>query len=278
MARGSCGCRPWPVDTTCCRDWPGADAPEEDRRRAERALAIASDRLRKLTAGRWGLCEEVIRPCDVPSAQSEQFRRWEAQSLYGSVAGGSYDASRWVSGMRPPLCGCSAPCSCADVCKVVLPGPADSVLAVKVDGQVLPTTAYTLTPPPDGWLIRTDGRCWPETQDVTRPDTEPGTFSVRYLRGRDPEDDFDAIRAVSALACELYRSMCGQKCRIQGRVRSIQREGVSYDMVDDWPPKGTGLSEVDEWLALANPWGHVQQPQVFTLDLPMNHFHGGRDC
>ncbi|MFJ9719881.1 hypothetical protein ACIRPQ_28815 [Streptomyces sp. NPDC101213] len=275
MAGGSCACRPWPVDLGCCRDWPGADAPEDNRVRAERALAIASERLRKLTAGQVGLCEEVIRPCESPSVRYDQYAAWEARDLYGSV-GSVLSPLDWQG--RPPGrgCGCLEDCSCSVVSKVVLPGPADSVLAVKVDGQVLDAAAYTLTG--EGWLIRTDGGRWPDCQDMRLPDTEPGTFSVRYLRGRDPADDYDAIRAVSVLACELYRSMCGQKCRIQGRVRSIQREGVSYDMVDEWPPKGTGLSEVDEWLALVNPSGRSQRPAVFTPDLPMHHFYGGRDC
>ncbi|MEU0770640.1 hypothetical protein [Streptomyces albogriseolus] len=271
-----CACRPWPIDLTCCAVWPTEESPPEDQERAQRALAIASERLRTLTAGRFGLCEEVIRPCNAPDSPCEPPAPWAARGLYGHGGGGILDPYAWRGGIRNQACGCVGDCSCGPVSKVVLPGPAAEIVQVLLDGQTVPPTAYTLTP--DGWLVRTDGGRWPDCQDMTKPATEPGTFAVRYLRGRDPGDSYDAIRAVTTLACELFRSLCGQKCRIQGRVRSINREGVSYDMLDEWPRRGTGLDEVDDWLSLVNPTGRTQKPAVFTPDLPVHHFYGRRDC
>lgn len=270
-----CRCLPWPVLPDCCPDWPGDDADQATKDRAQRAVQIASDRLRKLTAGRWGLCEEVVRPCNAPTQLERltRFDRWPFGSPYG---GGILDPYVDNGTMRNRSCGCAADCSCGPVCKVVLPGPADSIVEVRLDGQVVDPNTYTLTP--DGWLVRTAGLCWPDCQDMTLPDTAPGTMSVRYLRGRDPEQDPDAIRAVSVLACELFKNLCGRKCRIPGRVTTVQREGITYDVVSDWPRKGTGIDDVDDWLGLANPYGHRTVATITTPDLPTHHFYNGRDC
>lgn len=260
------------MDTECCTDWPGPDAPEEQRKKAEKALVIASERLRKLTASAWGLCEVVVRPCRTPCSPYEPYVPWEARGLYGNSSG-PLDPFVWQGQVRNRMCGCAEECSCGPVCRTTLPGPVAEVLAVKVDGIKLDPAAYRVTSPPDNWLVRVDGGpCWPECQDMMLDDDEPGTFSVRYLLGRDPAEDYDAIHAVSVLACELYRNLCGQKCRIGGRVRSIQRDGISYDLVDSWPRKGTGLDEVDDWLSLVNPTGRLSRPAVYTPDLPQHRF------
>ncbi|MFJ4960255.1 hypothetical protein [Streptomyces sp. NPDC088739] len=267
-------CCPWPMDPTCC-DIPGPDAPAAEKNRFGRALAIASERLSRLTAGRYGLCEEVVRPCKEPCGPSpDMFDRWPLRSPY---AGSLLDPYVWGGRIRNRACGCAADdCSCGPVCKVMLPGPVAEVLAVRVDGELVDPDSYFTTP--DGWLVRRSGfPCWPDCQDMTRPDTEPGTFSVAYLRGLDPGNDPDAVRAVTALTCELYKSMCGQKCRIPGRVRTIQREGVTYDIVTDWPKQGTGLDDVDDWLVMINPTGARSVPTVTTPDLPRHRFYN-LDC
>ncbi|MEU6932880.1 hypothetical protein AB0A05_27400 [Streptomyces sp. NPDC046374] len=269
-------CCPWPIDASCCPDIPGPGASAGEKDRFGRALAIASERLRRLTAGRYGLCEELIRPCKSPCNPYEQYVPWEGRGLYGNGDGGILDPYAWRGGIANSKCGtCVEDCSCGPVCRTSIPGPVAEVLQVKVDGLVLPPEAYRLTEGPDWWLVRVDGGpCWPDCQAMDLEDDQPGTFSVRYLRGRDPADDPDAIRAVTVLTCELYKSMCGQKCRISGRVRSINREGISYDMAVDWPRRGTGLEEVDDWLSLVNPTGNLSRPAVYTPDLPQHRFWG----
>ncbi|MFI7278518.1 hypothetical protein [Streptomyces sp. NPDC049879] len=276
-ADAPCRCLPWPVDPECCPDWPGDDAPQADKDRAARAVRIASDRLRRLTAGRWGLCEEVLRPCNQPCGPgtgSDPWDRWPLQSPY---AGGVLDPYVWGGKMFNRACGCAEDCACGSVCKLALPGPVDSVVAVKIDGDLVDPATYFVNAA--GELVRRGaGLCWPDCQDMTQPDTEPGTFSVRYLRGRNPEDDPDALRAVSVLACELFKNLCGRKCALPGRVRSVQREGVTYEILTDWPRQGTGLDSVDDWLGLVNPYGHRSVPTVTTPDLPTHRFYNGPDC
>lgn len=269
-------CRPWPIDTTCCADWPGADAPQADKDRAAKALCIASERLRKLTAGKWGLCEELLRPCATPCGPGGR-RPWDGYNgLHSPYGGGILDPYMWNGTIRNRACGCVEECACGPVCKVVLPGPVDEILEVKLDGQVVDKTSYFQTA--EGWLVRRPGfHCWPDCQDMRLDDTQPGTFSVRYLRGRDPESDGGAIRAVTALACELYKNLCGRKCRLPGRVRTISREGVTYDILTDWKDQATGLDEVDDWLRTVNPYGHRSVPTVTTPDLPFHRFYNGHD-
>ncbi|WP_414167179.1 hypothetical protein ACMATS_06100 [Streptoverticillium reticulum] len=264
-------CRDWPIDPECCPDWPGPDAPQADKDRAQKALRIASDRLRRLTAGRYGLCEEIVRPC------RDWCRwRWDWRSGRWLNPPGDFDVLRpYLEGGRMfNLCnsGCEEDCSCSEICRVTLPGPVHEVLEVHVDGELLDPCEYMITAPPDNWLIRLGG-CWPQCQEMTLPDDRPCTFSVRYLRGRDPGEDYDAVRAVSALACELYKSMCGRKCAIPGRIRTIAREGVTYDMVDSWPRAGTGLDTVDDWLALVNPHQLRAPAAVYTPDCSRPRFY-----
>lgn len=280
MSGGPCRCLPWPVELDCCNDWPGPDAPQADRDRAERAQRIASDRLRKLTAGRWGLCEEIERPCNSPTPRESAMNVWAGGAWpIGSPYGpGVLDPYVDSGVMRNRTCGHGDDCACGPVCRVVLRGgPVDSIVEVKVDGAVVDPATYTLTP--DGLLVRTaPGLCWPDCQDMRLDDDQPGTFSVRYLRGRDPESDPDAVRAVSVLACELYKNLCGRKCALPGRIRTVQREGVTYDILTDWPREGTGLDSVDDWLGLVNPYKNRTVPTITTPDLPMPHHYNGRNC
>ena len=273
------GCRPWPIDPTCCDGWPGED--ENDPvilARAEAAARIASDRLRKLTAGRYGLCEELVRPCrDVCRVRwDERWGRYLNPPYPYPGAGDGILRPYLKAGLMYNLCrgGCSQDCACDDVCKVTLPGPVHEILAVYVDGQLLPADSYLVTEPPDNWLIRLDGECWPDCQSMTSSLTELGTFAVRYLKGRDPACDPDALRAVSALACELFKKACGAKCRLPGRIRTLSRDGITYEVLEGWPRVGTGLDEVDDWLGLVNPHQLRAPAAVFTLDMPSSRFHG----
>lgn len=266
-------CCPWPIDPTCC-DVPGPDAPAADRDRFGRALAIASERLGKLTAGAYGLCEEVIRPCNEPcgATSPDWVDRWPLTSPY---AGGILDPYVWEGTMRNRACGCVDDCECASVCKLRLPGPVAEIVEIKIDGQVVDPATYFVNGV--GELVRRSPDCWPDCQHMDRPDTEDGTFSVRYLRGRDPGLDPDAVRAVTALTCELFKAMCGRKCRLPGRVRSITREGVTYEVLTDWKDRSTGLEEVDSWLQTVNPFNRVSPPTVTTPDLARPRYFD-QDC
>jgi hypothetical protein len=253
---GPCG--PWPLDPACCPGWP-AD-PTQWTPEQTAAVEIATDVLWRLTAGRYGLCEEVIRPCRRDCG--------EQRTGGGSAVRPVLDAGSWYN--RP--CGCGRlGCSCTPLCELFLPGPVHEVLEVRQDGAVVPSSEYVLhRRPTGGHLVRTDGECWPECQRLDRPDTDPDTLSVRYVRGLDVP--YAGRRAVGQLACEIAK-LCsggGSGCALPAGTRTVTREGVAYEIV---PPVGwpqtlqASLPQVWAWVELVNPSGARSPAAVFSLDL-----------
>ncbi|MBO0819321.1 MAG: hypothetical protein J2P26_00570 [Nocardiopsaceae bacterium] len=164
-------------------------------------------------------------------------------------------------------CGCPGPCSCRPDCAVELPGPVIDILEVRVGGAPVATTAYRVM---GNLLMRVDGGCWPDCQDLAAPASAPGSFQVTYRRGEPVP--YGGQVAAAALANEIWKACTGSgKCRLPDRVQQLTREGVSMTMIDDmeWLNAGrTGLAEVDSWLAAVNPAGLKSRPQVWTPDLP----------
>lgn len=259
---------PWPIDLACCPDWP--EDPSEWTSQHTLAVEIANDFLWRRTAGRFGLCPELIRPCRrgcTPDRHGTGFL-WDRSTfpLDPYVFNG-----KWFNFG----CGCGPEdCSCDPQCVLELPGPVNSVVEVKIDGDVVDPSTYRLDRRPNkGRLLRaggTSGPCWPTCQDLTKEDTEPGTFSVLYLRGK--AVPAAGQRALGVLACEIHKQCVGAgDCRLPERVRQVTREGVTYDMFDpgEWLDTGlTGLREVDTWLRAVNPHALHQPSAVFSLDLP----------
>ena len=102
------------------------------------------------------------------------------------------------------------------------------------------------------------------------PNEARGSFAVQYWRGTPVPPG--GRRAVSMLACELWKACTGDKtCRLPQHVQSVTREGVQYTMVDptDHTAGGkTGLPDVDMWINQVNPKGMKQQVGVWSPDLP----------
>jgi len=252
---GPCG--PWPLDPSCCPDWP--DDPGQWNTGQRAAAEIATDVLWRLTAGRYGLCEEVIRLCrDDCTTHSS-----------GGLLQPVMEARRWYN----RTCGCSpASCLCTPLCTLTLPGPVHSVLTVRQDGEVVPPAAYVLHRTPTGdRLVRTDGACWPRCQQLDRPDTEPGTLSVGYVRGM--EVPAAGRRAVGQLACEIAKLCAGAPdgCALPTGTKTVTREGVAYEIVPpgDWPQTlQAHFPQAWSWVQLVNPQQVRQFGAVFSLDLP----------
>ncbi|MFE7963414.1 hypothetical protein ACFU0X_10225 [Streptomyces cellulosae] len=257
---GPCGL--WPIDTECCPDWPEDQCEWTTRHLL--AVEIATDLLWRLTAGRYGLCAQLIRPCR-RSCITPDWLQLDGRS--GRLLRPVNFGGRWFN----IGCGCVADdCGCGPVDAIDLPGPVHDVVEVRIDGEPLSVGKWRLQRMgPRSRLLRTDGGSWPTCQDMARPDTEPGTWSVMYLRGR--KVPAAGIRAVSTLACEVLKQCTGQPCRLPDRVKSVTREGISYAVYDpgeDLDKGLTGLREVDAWIRAVNPYQHTQAPAVFSLDLP----------
>lgn len=269
----------WPLDTACCPGWP--DDPSQWNVQQVLAVEIATDMLWRRTAGRFGLCPELIRPCRrgcTPDRMGTGFL-WDHSSF---PLDPYIDNGRWFNFG----CGCGPEdCSCEPLCVLELPGPVNTVVEVKIDGVVVDPATYRLERRPSkGKLLRlggTGGPCWPTCQNLTLDDDQAGTFSVLYLRGQ--AVPAAGMRAVGSLACEIYKQCTGAAgCRLPDRVKTVTREGVTYDMFDpgEWLDQGlTGLRDVDTWIRSVNPHGLYQPSAVFSLDLPAapQGLRGGTD-
>ncbi|MFI6326572.1 hypothetical protein ACIBG8_54250 [Nonomuraea sp. NPDC050556] len=269
-------CTPWPVDMSACKGWaadPGDWTPAQNQ-----AVAWASEILWRLTAGRYGTCLVKVRPC-----MKRCTDMYGGGEIYASGPGWG-DSAGWGTagvsyGWFAPLlyngdmynisCGCPGDCECVSVCKVELPGPAWLIEEVKQDGAVLDPSDYRLAADYKT-LWRVDGDCWPLCQNMSALDTEQGTFSVTYQRGRPVPAGSMGSAAASTLACELAR-LGSAECQIPERVTQVQRDGMTYTLVDpmEFLKEGrTGVARVDMWLAMVNPDGLRSRPQVWSPDLP----------
>lgn len=247
------GC-PWPVDPACLAgDWDDLDQTVKDR-----AVALASVTLHRLTGYRVNNCPITVRPCKAGCAGG-------AVSYYAYGANGWMNPHIGLSGTWINSCGCNTDCSCVVLCEVDLPAPVGEVREVKADGQIVSPNDYRL----DGNRLVWTGadECpWPTCQDLSKPDTEPGTFSVTYLNSY-PVDGLGAY-AAGILAMEYARACSGGKCRLPAGTVSVARQGVSFEIAAGSFPGGlTGIREVDAFIAVWNPQGLRQQVRVWSPDL-----------
>jgi hypothetical protein len=171
--------------------------------------------------------------------------------------------------MAIAFCGCPGHvCTCgASGCELSLPGPVNAVTKVVVDGQEVPAAAYAVYD--RRWLVRTDGECWPDGQDLTKADDQPGAWAVTYERGV-PVTAGGKV-AAGTYACEAAKAMTGDTtCRLPRRVQSLVRQGVQATFVDpaQLAKDGmTGLPEVDQWLRVVNPHRLPRDSVVWSPDL-----------
>lgn len=236
-------CIPYPPDMACAPDWITLDPALQNR-----ATVLAWSTIRTLTGGRVGSCEVILRPCIQKPCD-------ECHSVLG------------YPGMRPS-CWTDA-CSCAPLSEVVMPGPVAEISSVVVDGVILPPASYRLDN--KNRLVRTDGGTWPSCQDMSLPDTDPGTFSVFYLPGVPPNSD--GLWAAGVLAYEFSQACTGGKCRLPSSVTSIARQGVSMQFDNTMFSNGlTGIREVDAWVLSINPNKLKVPPRVWSPDSAGDRF------
>lgn len=146
-------------------------------------------------------------------------------------------------------------------------------LEVWIDGKLLSEDALQLY---GNRLMRIDGGRFPDCQRLDLPmrqlgtdNTAEGTFGIVYWRGQPVPTG--GKRAVALLACELWKACKGGDCKIPARVTTIEREGVSYKLIDpqDFLTRGrTGITEIDLWLSTINPRGLRSPAAVYSVDLP----------
>lgn len=249
-------CSDWPVYWTC-------DVSSASPALTGYAVGMATRVLWSLSGRRFGTCEVTLRPCrrecyaDWPGGWSQ----WDRPGVGG-----------WVdSGYRywfPLSCGsCQSGCSCSEISETVLPSPVNTIVQVKLDGTPLVTGAYRVDN--NRLLVRTDGQKWPYCNDLSKADTEAGTWSVTAAYGEDVP--VSARMATGELACEIIKASTGGECRLPPGVTSLVRQGVSISIPDFgelFKDGRTGLYLVDMFLASENPHKLTQRARVYSVDRP----------
>ena len=237
---------------------------------------MASQLMYQLTGRQFaGTCQRKVRPCR------------QSCVCFGmnSSLGGSgpliwpSTVSAWWWGGWSWYNECGDACGCGNESYIDLAGyPVQRILEVKVDGNVL-TEGVDYRLDARKRLIRLADlsadpildRFWPACQDLSRPDTEPGTYSVTYEWGQ-PVQEFGK-QAAAQLAAELWRASPSNQgeCRLPSKVTRIVRQGIEMDrvvpMAELLRSGATGLALVDAYIAMTNPTGARMRSAVFSPDL-----------
>lgn len=224
----------WPVDTSCCAAFEDYDADIQDR-----AIALATTTLRALTLNRVGGCSVTVRPCTTGCDTFGGVALWAG---WGSFVPLNWNGT-WTN------CGCSSACIHN---AIELKTPVGAIDDIKIDGTSLPVGSWRLL---DGkYLVRADGQPWPTAQDLTKADTEVGTWSITYLNAY-PVDALGAY-AAGILACEYAKACSGSDCALPPGVVAVARAGITMQITPGAFPDGyTGIREVDSYVRQFNPYG-----------------------
>lgn len=247
---------PWPVRWTC-------DVETTSPLLTGYAAQFATEVIHDLSGRQFGTTRLTLRPCK----KSCMDDGWVGGQWLPSTR--SYPSPALINGMWFNLtCGsCWGTCSCTALSEVKLPNPVSAVVSVKIDGATLPVTGYALYD--SEMLIRTGGATWPDCNDLSRPDTAVGTWSVTFDVGRAVPEG--AAWAVGELACEVIRAANGEDCRLPKNVTSIARQGVTISLPDvtSMFAKGlTGLPLADMWIMSVNPQRLATRSRVYHVDEP----------
>lgn len=270
-----CGARHMPCwprpDTSCCSRLEPDDPTAEQTAQIERMLHVATEIIWRLSGKQFGSCPVTVRPCRQTCANGPTYGYWSGSEWMPILQGGV-----WYN-QRCDRCAPSG-CSCAELCEVDLPGPVAEIIQVKLNGLVLDPTEYRVDNTRK--LVRTSVTvseagalgCWPTCQDLSSPDTEEGTFSVRYRPGSAVPQG--GLWAAGLLACQLLKACDGDaECALPASAQRITRQGVTVELTPVLINReaggfATGIPEVDLWLETVNPYKAKLPSRVFSVDRP----------
>lgn len=227
----------WEADPACLGEaWDSLDVDVKAR-----SLMLATSSLQMLTYYRVGTCPITVRPCPVS-------RRCDCP-WYPHVG----TDGNWYNDC--PCAGGRA--KCGPLSEIDIPGPVGYIDSMKVDGVELDlsTGDFRLD---DGHLLVWQGEGvspFPETQDLSKPDTAVGTWSITYSRSYPV--GVGAKMAVGYLAMEFSKAcQPRQKCSLPRGVTNVVRNGVSFSVEAGLFPGGlTGIDIVDQFILKWAPAG-----------------------
>lgn len=255
-------CEPWPVTWVC-------DVSCESPTVTAQAVELATEVVWALSGRQFGLCEVTLRPCRRDCDQfpwpGPDWVQWPGTSWVSP----SLVAGQWFN----VLCGrCVSGCSCTSISEVLLPAPVHDVVQVKVDGVVVSGSGYRLD---DNRRLVRLGADWPTCNDLSQPDTAPGTWSVTARYGL--EVPAGGSWAVGELACQLVRARNGEDCRLPQNVTQLVRAGATIQFPDVIELLKEGLSElylVNQFVATWNPNRLKRRAGVYSVDQPTHRRAG----
>lgn len=257
-------CEPWPYT---CADFP-ADPTSEEQDLIDRMLMASTEILWSRTKKMFGTCQLTLRPCRKECWPTGHWIGWAPG--WQNASGWSWPFPTLVGGQWINLgCGsCAGPCSCSVVHETVLPYPVFDVLQVRVDGIVLDPSAYKVDN--SRLLVRVDGQPWPVCNDLSKQDTEPGTWSVTALYGRAVPETGQL--ANGQLASALFKACTGAKdCPLpQSTIRQITRQGVTkvfFDATEAFKSGKIGLYYPDLFIHTFNP-SSSGVTSIYAIDGP----------
>lgn len=268
-----CGWTPTPIPGgPCCSD------AATDPAIVTQANAIATAVIFALTGRQYGACPVTVRPClpqTCPPMQLSRLIYWDSRASRG-YNNGNLGVLSFVPtllngqvynlncGLCPTNC-----CTCEPSCRVLLPGPIQSITNVTKDGVVVAPANYTvyngnelafITDP----LNPSIAAC-PGCQNYDLPLGQVGTWSVTYNIGTPVPNE--ANFAAGLYALEVAKSLLGDKsCGLPERVQAVTRQGISTVYFD--PTKLlnmglTGLTMVDQLVAVMNPGRLTEASRVW---------------
>lgn len=255
-------CSTWDVDPSgVCSNWDSYTTEVK-----QSALELATLWLWGATGRRFGPCPVTVRPSQTRLGEPRVYQDFAVLPGHPGYAG----PGPFLFGGRWYNAGCASACCGQSACAIVLRGPVYAVDEILVDGDVVPASAYRVDVSPGVWLlVRIDGECWPSCQNFKLETDQPGTFEVSYEIGEAIPAALEL--AAAALACEYGKHLTGGACSLPAKMTRLSRQGVEIEVEPPDPDSDrSGIKLVDDIVAILNPSGLRQPPQILSPDLPGN--------
>lgn len=212
-----------------------------------------------------GLIESVVRPQHRSSRMSSFWPDWYPIGQSSGSWGGFG-------------CSCNAEPQRQDgyvnLSEVWLADTLQAVIEVRVNGAVVPVTAYAIHD--RAFLVRTDGDGWPCSQDMTQdPAIANNTFQVTFLHGKMPPPE--GRQAVIDMAGQFYAASVGGDCVLPDELQSLAREGANFTFSD---PLGvdiykTGIRSWEYFISAHNPKHRSRRATFSSPDVGPRYRHVG---
>lgn len=226
-----------------------------------------------------GVCTRTVRPCQAGCSHFGSFGfgtgSWWWGAIGGWWGGGIGVGPYWVNDD-------GYTCGCGSTSSVRLSGyPVREILQVLIDGVTLPE--FDPLTGARNWRLdyRTDlirmwnpggqnpvPQWWPNCQQLSLDDDQPGTFSVKYQWGADVP--ISGRMAAAQLARELWLACNGQQCKLPTKVTKVVRTGITMERIVPIAQMlrsgSTGIQLVDSFMAEFNPNAMRRRSLVWSPD------------